>query len=104
MVLGDNFYPSGVTSVDDPKWQTNWKDLFLDCPELRVPWQAVLGNHDYVGSDWAQIDFTTSDLNTDGLWQMPDRVCYFLSAVWALNLLGIEIYFYAHNPREREDC
>jgi hypothetical protein len=74
MACGDNFYEAGVTGVDDPMWQKIWVDVFLEGPELRVPWMALLGNHDYGGSSSAQLNFTTSDRNPDGLWQMPGRV------------------------------
>ncbi len=45
---GDNFYPNGVRSVDDPKFQTTWARPFLAHRELCVPWRMILGNHDYV--------------------------------------------------------
>lgn len=73
LALGDNFYPHGVHSVDDHKWQTNWADVFLNSEELRVPWKAILGNHDCEGAQ-AQIDFTHSEFNPSGLWQLPARV------------------------------
>jgi len=57
--LGDNFYDDGVDSVDDPKWKSFWVDSYLTYESLRVPWKAVLGNHDYDGNPDAQIDFTT---------------------------------------------
>jgi tartrate-resistant acid phosphatase type 5 len=36
--LGDNFYPSGVDSVNDRQFKTSWEDVFLQYPSLRVPW------------------------------------------------------------------
>eukprot|EP00041_Stephanoeca_diplocostata_P015824 m.303621 g.303621 ORF g.303621 m.303621 type:complete len:361 (-) comp20169_c0_seq6:110-1192(-) len=72
--LGDNFYPDGVTSVEDSKWKEYWEDVFLrDYPELRVPWKAVLGNNDYRDNPQAQVDFTHSKLNPYDAWHMPDR-------------------------------
>ena len=26
--VGDNFYEEGVTSVDDPIWNNNWRNVF----------------------------------------------------------------------------
>lgn len=69
--LGDNFYPEGVSSVDDPLFQEAWQDVFLPHQRLRVPWKLVLGNHDYMGNPQAQIDFTAHDKNPSGLWQLP---------------------------------
>jgi tartrate-resistant acid phosphatase type 5 len=71
--LGDNFYPGGVTSCEDPQFQTNWADVFLRHDELKVPWHIVLGNHDYYGSPEAQIEFTTHERNPGGLWRCPDK-------------------------------
>jgi tartrate-resistant acid phosphatase type 5 len=44
--VGDNFYPSGLTSVDDANFAQSFTDVYRQ-PELQVPWYAVAGNHDY---------------------------------------------------------
>lgn len=46
MLLGDNFYDSGVISVDDPLWQTYFE---LPYANVDAPFHPVLGNHDYGG-------------------------------------------------------
>jgi hypothetical protein len=43
LMLGDNFYPTGVGSVDDPQWQTKFEKPYA---ALDLPVHAVLGNHD----------------------------------------------------------
>ncbi len=50
VITGDNFYPCGVQSSNDPKWATI-------APLRRVgpPLFPVLGNHDYCGNVNAQI-------------------------------------------------
>jgi hypothetical protein len=75
--LGDNFYPDGVRSVDDARFQTTWVQPFLSHPELHVPWHMVLGNHDYKWSSQAQVDFTLSPHNPRGMWNMPARTYQF---------------------------
>ena len=65
VLLGDNFYPDGVQSVDDPQWQHGVVDIFP--PSLRL--YAVLGNHDYHANAHAQVVYTYLPRNT--LWKMP---------------------------------
>ncbi|MFK7827125.1 MAG: metallophosphoesterase [Oligoflexales bacterium] len=81
IVLGDNFYPYGVDSVDDPQFIEKFVDIYQD---LNFPFFPVLGNHDYgchgvdEFGDWkAQINFSNhvdnprvGDLR---LWNMPSR-------------------------------
>ncbi|KAK9807884.1 hypothetical protein WJX72_012198 [[Myrmecia] bisecta] len=43
---GDNFYPGGLFSVDDPNFDDSFRNVY-DAPELQVPFHGVLGNHDY---------------------------------------------------------
>jgi len=65
---GDNFYPAGVKSVDDPHWRASFEDVY-DAPALQTPWYAALGNHDYRGAVQAQIDYT----ELSSRWRMPSR-------------------------------
>jgi tartrate-resistant acid phosphatase type 5 len=71
--LGDNFYPYGVDSVHDSQFQTSWTDIFLIHDKLRVPWHIILGNHDYMSNPKAQIEFSSSNRNPNGLWHMPSE-------------------------------
>lgn len=65
---GDNFYSSGVHSVDDPQWTETFENAF-SAPSLQTPWYAVLGNHDYRGSISAEIEYTAQSPR----WEMPAR-------------------------------
>ena len=66
LLLGDNFYNAGVTSVEDPNWKLQFEEPFsaerFDCPIY-----ACLGNHDYFGNIAAQIEY--SKINKR--WNMP---------------------------------
>ena len=83
--LGDNIYPHGVSSVDDPQWPG--KALVpYDLPCLRnVPRYPILGNHDYEGNPQAQIDMDSHH----PVWTFPNR---FYSVVFApfLGFTGID--------------
>ena len=66
--LGDNFYDYGVVSADDPQWKESFEDVYV-APSLRVPWNVILGNHDYRGNCGAQIDYSSRSSR----WRMPAR-------------------------------
>ncbi len=68
LAIGDNFYSDGVTSVDDPLWQSVFEGVYTH-PALQVPWYALLGNHDYRGNPQAQIDYAARSKR----WRMPAR-------------------------------
>ena len=54
---GDNFYPDGVASLDDPQWTASFEDVY-GAPTLMVPWYLVLGNHDHKGNVDAQVNYS----------------------------------------------
>ena len=58
IAAGDNFYRKGIQSVDDDRWESGWADLY---PE--IPFLSALGNHDYRGSIWAQVNKTFTKSN-----------------------------------------
>jgi tartrate-resistant acid phosphatase type 5 len=65
---GDNFYPNGVASTQDPAWQSSFENIYTT-HSLMCDWYAVLGNHDYRGNAQAQIDYTSLSRR----WRMPAR-------------------------------
>ncbi len=66
--VGDNFYEDGVSSAADPQWQSSFEKVYT-APSLQVPWQVILGNHDYHGNCDAQIEYS----KTSQRWNMPAR-------------------------------
>jgi tartrate-resistant acid phosphatase type 5 len=68
IAVGDNFYEDGVSSVDDPQWQSSFEKVYV-APSLQVPWWVALGNHDYHGNCDAQIEYG----KTSKRWNMPAR-------------------------------
>jgi len=68
VVLGDNFYESGVSSVTDPQWQVKFEEMYSQS-SLQVPFYAVLGNHDYRSNPQAQVEYSAASSR----WRMPER-------------------------------
>ena len=68
VVLGDNFYPSGLGSETDPRWTSQWERLYSP---LGIRFYAVLGNHDYrnAASPPAQI----ARSRRSATWCLPRR-------------------------------
>ncbi len=65
LTAGDNFYPDGVDSINDPYFSIYTENF--NQSSLQVPWYISVGNHDHHGSIQAQIDY--SDL--DERWNFP---------------------------------
>jgi acid phosphatase len=86
ILLGDNFYPSGVKSSEDPLWRERFEEAFTG-PNLQVPFYAVLGNHDHRGDPEAQVVYTRKSAR----WRMPAR--WFTFTVEVRN--GGEAQFFA---------
>lgn len=79
IMLGDNIYDSGVTSVDDPQWQTKFEEPYEN---IDLPFYVVLGNHDYggeilgvdtggVGNEWEKGPIEVEYTATSTKWTMP---------------------------------
>ncbi len=72
VLLGDNFYPTGVSSVTDAQWQTAFVQPYTT---VNAPFYAVLGNHDY-GGNGAGYELNKADIQvaysrTNPKWRMP---------------------------------
>lgn len=68
IAAGDVHHFSGVQSVEDPLWMTNY-ELIYSHPELMIDWLSILGNHEYRGNTQAVIDYS----NISRRWNMPGR-------------------------------
>jgi tartrate-resistant acid phosphatase type 5 len=74
VLLGDNFYPSGVDSTSDPKWQTAFVEPYA---AVQAPFYAVLGNHDCggngAGTELPKGDNEVAYSAVNPKWKMPAR-------------------------------
>ena len=66
ITLGDNFYPVGMESPVDPRWATQWEQLYQP---LGVKFYATLGNHDWGHPDSPAAEIIYSDKSQT--WRMP---------------------------------
>jgi hypothetical protein len=66
LTLGDNFYPNGVGSPDDPQWKTKWEDVYNP---VGIPFYATLGNHDYMRPDGPAAEIMHAQMSKS--WKMP---------------------------------
>jgi tartrate-resistant acid phosphatase type 5 len=66
LLVGDNFYPCGVTSEHDPRWSIN-----LPLTRIGIPIYPVLGNHDYCGK--ADPDAQVRATRIIPNWHFPAR-------------------------------
>ena len=71
LLLGDNFYGSPLTGTGDRNWQLKFERVYWGKWLSRVPFYAVLGNHDYPTSADAEIAYTREAKGSQR-WQMPD--------------------------------
>ena len=66
ITLGDNFYSVGMESPSDPRWQTQWEQVYGG---LGIPFYAALGNH-----DWGHPDSPAAEILYSAqtkTWRMP---------------------------------
>jgi len=66
ILLGDNFYEEGVSSVADPRFDLDFEALFKP-DRFNFPFYVCLGNHDYGGNTDAQVHYTQQS----NRWRMP---------------------------------
>ncbi|HEY4358577.1 MAG TPA: metallophosphoesterase [Acidobacteriaceae bacterium] len=66
LTLGDNFYPIGVNSPDDPQWKAKFEDVYNP---LGIQFYATLGNHDYIQADGPAAEIVHAQRSKS--WRMP---------------------------------
>jgi tartrate-resistant acid phosphatase type 5 len=66
--VGDNFYPKGVISEQDPLWHYSFENIYT-AHSLQCDWFSILGNHDYLTDPDAQIRYSKISRR----WNMPAR-------------------------------
>ena len=67
VTVGDNFYTSGVRSLESAHWRQSFLDVY-DMDALPI-WYPALGNHDYLGDPDIQVAYAELSAH----WRMPSR-------------------------------
>ncbi len=72
LLLGDNIYEEGVTSVDDMQFKTKFEDPYQ---KIHKPFYLCLGNHDYGNSLFLKknSDYQIEYSKFSKKWNMPSR-------------------------------
>ena len=65
LALGDNFYDTGVTSVDDSRFQSTFENVFDK--DILNNFKVLAGNHDHNGNVQAQVDYSSKSAR----WNFP---------------------------------
>lgn len=66
---GDNFYPQGVTSPDDARFDSSWRDVYNQASLVDKVWYQSIGNHDHDGTqpgdgrEWNQVMYEKKQLD-----------------------------------------
>jgi tartrate-resistant acid phosphatase type 5 len=89
--VGDNFYPYGVQSTQDPHFEKSFENVYHHF-DLQCDWYLGLGNHDYSGNIQAQIDYS----NISRRWHMPSQ--YFEQIIELKGGKKLQLIFIDTNP------
>lgn len=78
LYLGDNLYPDGPVSVDDPQFHDKFEAPYA---ELDLPFMVVLGNHDFGERpfDQEKAALEVAYAQTSDKWTMPGRFYDFVA-------------------------
>ncbi len=57
LTVGDNFYPDGLETAANPRWQSGWENIY---GRLGIRFYATMGNHDWRSGAEGLIEYTSS--------------------------------------------
>lgn len=83
VTLGDNFYPRGLESPRDPRWRTEFEDLY---GPMGIRFWAALGNHDWAGADAPAAEYVHG-LHSP-TWRLP--ATYYTFTAGAVQFFAID--------------
>jgi tartrate-resistant acid phosphatase type 5 len=106
LLLGDNVYGSGVSSIDDALWLSHFEEPYGGLP---FSFYAVLGNHD-LGGDGLGLDLDQNKATyqvdygqINSQWKMPARYYDFSSGPAHFVALDTTAIFFGTDSNQRQD-
>jgi len=88
VLLGDNIYPTGVSSATDPLFQTLYEDYY---GVWGLPVHIVLGNHDYggngAGTEPEKAAFQIAYSANSATWSLPAAYYHFTEGAAGFSVL-----------------
>jgi hypothetical protein len=105
LLLGDNIYNSGASSVDDPQFQEKFEVPYQD---IAFPFHVVLGNHDYGGNGagfetqkaQVEVDYTAHSQK----WSLPAKHYSFTAAPVDFVALDTNAAMFGQDSDQRTDA
>lgn len=93
ITLGDNFYSVGMESPSDPRWRSQWEEIY---GPLGITFYAALGNHDWGHPDSpaAEIQYSTKTTT----WRMPSS--YYTFTAGAVQFFALDTQSVALSERQ----
>ena len=61
ITTGDNIYPRGINSPDDPQMDRKWRNVYNNESLVSLDWYVSVGNHDFGdwdGVEWNEVGFS----------------------------------------------
>jgi len=70
LLMGDNFYDSGIDSKHKDRFSAGFEDAFSASAFKNMPFYAIAGNHDHWGDVSVQVDYHQKG---SGRWNFPQH-------------------------------
>jgi tartrate-resistant acid phosphatase type 5 len=104
LLLGDNIYDSGASSPTDAQFQSKFEEPYAN---LRMPFYAVLGNHDYGGGGsgdefWKGANEVAYSQHS-AKWRMPAAHYHLRNENLELFALDTNMQMWARDDQQRQD-
>ena len=102
LLLGDNIYNSGVTSVNDKQWEEKFNKPYKN---LNMPFYVSMGNHDYggqgAGYEFSKAKHVLDYASKNQKWLFPATYYTFNKENVSFFALDTTLIFYEQDSKQR---